>query len=238
MFKSRLFMIPAVVVLTAACSLSVAEEKKVIFKDDFNRADADAAGQGWTSKGAAVLKDKSILFKVNEEEFRPRIKHTFPAQKKGKFTVSFHMDWLRDSEGTWGFFMQLGNSAEIPTLLVYERDLSKGIGVNLLWGGGEQVDNQDAGSFGYFKNGEFKKLFIVNDTRVKNSVVQKAVVTIDVDVDSSTYTVRFNGKTYSDLPFDNKGPIDTIRFITNGCSETGFSRSAIDDVTISKGNNK
>ena len=29
--------------------------------------------------------------------------------------------------------------------------------------------------------------------------------------------------------------IDTIRFITNGCSKTGFSKSAIDDVTISKG---
>ncbi|MFP6670704.1 MAG: hypothetical protein VB857_04745 [Pirellulaceae bacterium] len=46
MFKSRLFMIPAVVVLTVACSLSVAGEKKVIFKDDFNRADADSVGQG------------------------------------------------------------------------------------------------------------------------------------------------------------------------------------------------
>ena len=73
MFTSRLLMIPAVVGLTAVCSLSWAEDKKAIFKDDFNRADADAVGQGWTSRGEAVLKDKAALFKLEEDEFRPRI---------------------------------------------------------------------------------------------------------------------------------------------------------------------
>ena len=235
MSKSRLFMIPAVVGITVGCSLSSAGDQEAIFKDDFNRDDADAVENEWSSKGAAVLKDKAVLFNLKEEEFRPRIKHSFPVQKEGTFTVSFLMDWLRESEGTWGFYMQLGNSAEIPKSLVYERDLAKGIGVNLIWGGGELVDRQDAGSFGYLKNGEFKTLFVVNDRKVENTVVKKAVVTIDVDLDSSTYRVKFNGNTYAELPFDNKGPIDTIRFITNGCSKTGFSKSAIDDVTISKG---
>ncbi|MAT49567.1 MAG: hypothetical protein CMK32_00065, partial [Porticoccaceae bacterium] len=80
----------------------------------------------------------------------------------------------------------------------------------------------------------FKTLFVVNDKKAKESVVEKAVVTIDVDVDAGTFSVTFNGKTYPDLPFDNKGPIDTIRFITNGCSGSGFSKSSIDDVIISK----
>ena len=229
-----MIMIAAAVGTALFCAPTYAEEKEVIFKDDFNRADADVVGHEWSFKGAAVLKDKAVLFKVKEEEFRPRIKHTFPVQKAGKFNVSFLMDWLRDSEGTWGFYMQLGNSAEIPKKLVYLDDLAKDIGVNLIWGGGELVDHQKAGSFGYSKDGVFKTLFVVNDKKAKESVVEKAVVTIDVDVDAGTFSVTFNGKTYPDLPFDNKGPIDTIRFITNGCSGSGFSKSSIDDVIISK----
>ena len=112
--------------------------------------------------------------------------------------------------------------------------LSKGIGVNLVWGGGELVNHQQKGSLGYLKAGEFKSLRVVNDAQVKESVIDRALVTIDVDVDAGTYSVTLDGKTYSDLPLDNKGPIDTIRFITNGCSESGFSRSSIDDITIRK----
>ena len=234
MIVSRLFMVAACVGICMACSLSHGGEKQIIFHDDFNRDDANAVGNEWSSRGAAVLKDNAALFKVKEEEFRPRIKRTFPVQKQGKFTVSFKMDWLRTSEGTWSFHMQLGDSTKIPRLLIYNRDLAKGIGVNLVWGGGELVNFQPAGSFGYSVGGKFKPLFVINDMKNQQTVVEKAVVTIDVDVDSGTYAVTFNGKTYPDLPFDNKGPIDTIRFITNGCSATGFSKSSIDDVVISK----
>lgn len=234
MIESRLLLIAVVVAGAPACSPTNAAEKQVIFHDDFNRDNADGLGNQWSSRGAAVLQDKAALFQVKEEEFRPRIRHAFPLQDRGKFTVSFLMDWLRESEGTWALYMQLGNSAEIPRFLIYEKDLAKGMGVNLVWGGGELVDFQSAGSFGFLKNGKFNRLFVVNDAKVKETTVNRAVVAIDVDVDAGTYTVRFNGKTYPDLPFDNKGPIDTIRFITNGCSATGFSRSSIDDVMISK----
>lgn len=234
MVKTRLFMNIALGSMILGISFAHAVGQKVIFRDNFNREDAVILGNGWLFKGEVVLKDRAVHFKVREQEFRPRIKHAFPVQREGKFTVSFLMDWVRKSEGAWEFYMQLGNSKEIPRKLVYQRDLAKGIGVNLAWGGGEHVDHQKAGSFGYFNKGEFKKLFIVNDLKVKPSVVEKAIVRIDVDVDAGTYSVIFNGKTYPDLPFDNKGPIDTIRFITNGCSETGFSRSSIDDVTITK----
>ena len=171
---------------------------------------------------------------MNEEEFRPRIKHVFPIQTSGKFRASFHMDWVRESEGSWGFYMQLGNSAEMPRLLIRKRDLSKGVAVNLLWGGGDFVDSRDRGSFGYCQDGKFKPLFVANNAQVKDSVVDNSVVTIDVDIDAATYSVTFNGKTYADLPFDNNGPINTIRFITDGCSATGFSRSSIDDVRITR----
>ena len=228
-------MVSACVCICAACSISLGEESKIIFQDDFNRDAADAVGNEWSSKGAVVLKNKAALFQSKEEEFRPRIKRTFPVQKEGKFTVSFLMDWLRESEGTWGFYMQLGNSAEMPRFLIREHDLAKGMGVNLLWGGGEMVDSQARGSFGYLQEGRFNALFVANDKQAENTVVDNPIVTIDVDVDAGTYSVKFNGKTYPDLPFDNKVPIDTIRFISNGCSASGFSKSSIDDVTITKG---
>ena len=144
------------------------------------------------------------------------------------------MDWLRNAEGTWSFYMQLGNSAKIPRLLVYEKDLARGIGVNLVWGGGEPVDSGAPGSFGYYRQGKFKALFVVNDLKSENTIVREPVVTIEVDLDAGAYTVKFNGKTWPGIPFDNKGPIDTIRFLTNGCSSTGFSKSSIDDVTITR----
>jgi hypothetical protein len=221
--------------MCAAGALSHGGETQIILHDDFNRADADVVGSEWSSQGTAVLKGNAVEFTLKEEEFRPRIKRTFPLQKEGKFTVSFKMDWLRESEGTWSFHMQLGHSEALPRLLIYNTDLSKGIGVHLVWGGGELVNFQPAGSFGYLQGGKFKPLFVVNDLKNEQTVVKDPVVTIEVDVDAGTYAVTFNGKTYPDLPLDNKVPFDTIRFITNGCSKSGFSRSSIDDVKVTKG---
>lgn len=216
--------------LTAA----TAGETETIFTDHFDRPDAETVGNDWSSKGSVILKNKAAHFAANEEEFRPRMKHRFPVQEEGKFTVSFRMDWLRESEGTWGFYMQLGNSEEIPKRLVYLDDLWKGIGVNLVWGGGELVNHEKAGSLGYLKGGQFKPLVVINDNRVKSSVVEKAVVTIEVDLDSNSFRLSVGGKTYNDLPLDNEGPIDTIRFITNGCSASGFRKSSIDNVLVTR----
>ena len=58
------------------------------------------------------------------------------------------------------------------------------------------------------------------------------VVTLEIDLDAGTYTVGFNGKTYPNLPLENRGPIDTIRFVASGCSKTGFLKSSIDDLIV------
>ena len=218
----------------ASCSRLYGEENDIVFHEDFNRDDAAELGNEWSSRGSAVLHDGALHFLAKEEEFRPRTQRTFPMQKKGKFTLSFVMDWLRESEGTWSFHIQLGHSAEIPRLLIYNEDLSKGIGVNLLWGGGERVNFEPSGSFGYCRRGKFAPLFVLNDNENKETVVDKPVITIAVDIDAGTYAVKCNGETYPDLPLDNKVPFDTIRFISNGCSKSGFSKSSIDDIKISK----
>lgn len=225
----------AVVLAALVGSVPSAADEPVVFRDEFERDDADEVGNGWSSRGTVVLKDGAAIFRSKEEEFRPRTRRTFPVQKEGTFTASFEMDWVREAEGTWGLFMQLGNSAEFPRFLVRETDLAKGVRVNLLWGGGDQVGGRPAGSFGYLANGKFEPLRVVNDAKAPESVAKSSVVTIDVDLDASTYRIALDGKTYADLPFESKGPVDTIRFIANGCSATGFSKSAIDDVRITKG---
>jgi outer membrane protein assembly factor BamB len=214
---------------------SPSKDPGVLLKDDFNRADADSAGRGWTNKGStkAIIKDNALFFEMDDSYFEPHIVHAFPVQKKGKIRVSYLMDWLRKAEGTWSLSMQLGNSKEIPETIGVESNLAKGIAVNLQWGGGDQIG--DPGTLGYVKDGEFRKLVVVNDAETPGSVVEKPKVTIQVDVDASTYGVTLNGKTYADLPFDNKGPIDTIRFIAHSCGNEGLPRSSIDDVVITTG---
>ncbi|NRB28400.1 MAG: DUF1595 domain-containing protein, partial [Roseibacillus sp.] len=221
--------------MVTCCSLLYAADGQVIFEDDFNRADAEVVGSGWMTSGTAALKGKALHFQLDDGEFRPRASRTFPKWEGGSFKVSFRFDWLRKDEGTWGFYMQLGNSAEMPKSLVYERDLAKGVGVNLAWGGRDLIGGEEPGSFGYFKDRKFNKLFSANDSRRKETLVDNPVVTLEVDLDAGTYAVGFNGKIYPGIPLENKGPIDTIRFVTTGCSKTGFLKSSIDDVVVLEG---
>ena len=247
MNKLRLFHIlaVAVLVLVSGCTTPDARSKaapkaaqqSAILADDFNRADADEVGNGWVSKGSvkAVLKDKAIFFDLDDSYFEPRIERSFPVQSKGKFTVSFLMNWERFNEGTWGLFIQLGNGAAFPKEMEQDSDLAKGVAVNLLWGGGEQLPEDPPGSFGYVKDDAFAKLVVLNDADDEDSLIEKSVVTIDVNMNAATYSMKLNGKTYADLPFDNNVPIDTIRFVAHGASDTGFNSSSIDDVKISTG---
>ena len=235
MFSQRPYQILGFFGLFAACSFSAAKEGDILFMDDFNRADAEAVGNGWMTSGTASLKGKALHFQLDDGEFRPRARRTFPKCEGGTFKVSLRFDWLRKNEGSWGFYVQLGNGAEMPKSLVYERDLAKGVGVNLAWGGRELVGGEEPGSFGYFKDMKFHKLFMANDSRAKDTLVDNPVVTLEVDLDAGTYAVGFNGKTYPDIPLENKGPIDTIRFVATGCSKTGFLKSSIDDVIILEG---
>jgi hypothetical protein len=139
------------------------------------------------------------------------------------------MDWLREDEG------ELGNSKEIPKKLSADSDLDDGIAVTPpLWSGGDQLGYGEAGEFCYVKDGDFKKLAVGNDRDVAESISEKLIVTIDVDLDMGTYSLTLNGKTYPKLPFDDAGPIDSIRFMAHMCCDTGFSKSSIDDVSISK----
>ena len=220
--------------MTAFYSLSHGQEE-VIFKDDFNRADAKTAGNDWITSGAASLKGKALHFQLDDGEFRPRARRTFPIRGGGTFKVSFRLNWLRKDEGTWCFYMQLGNSSKMAKSLVYERDLAKGVGVNLAWGGRDLVGGEEPGSFGYFKDGKFNKLFSVNDAKRKDTVAENLMVMLEIDLHADTYALKFNGKTYPGIPLENKGPIDTIRFVTTGCSKTGFLKSSIDELVVFEG---
>ena len=225
----------AILPLIGCCFLFCAAEGQVIFKDNFNRTNSSSVGNGWMTTESVFLKDKALHFQLNDGEFRPRASRMFPKLERGSFKVSFSLDWLRKDEGTWAFYMQLGNNAEMPKSLIYERDLAKGVGVNLAWGGRDAIGGEEPGSFGYFKDMMFHKLFMANDSSAKNTLVDNPVVTLEVDLDAGTYAVGFNGKTYPNIPLENEGPIDTIRFVTTGCSKTGFLKSSIDDLIVLEG---
>ena len=177
----------------------------MIFQDDFNRADAAVVENDWITNGPAALKGNKLHFQLDDGEFRPRARRTFAKLEGGSFYVSFRFDWLRKNEGSWAFFMQLGNGAKMPKSLIYERDLAKGVGVNLAWGGRDLVGGEAPGSFGYFKDMKFHQLFMANDSRATDTVVSDPVVTLEIDLDVGTYTVRFNGKTYPNLPPREQG---------------------------------
>ena len=235
MFSMRMNRFIFALFATATLPLSHAKEGDVLFQEDFNRKDADSVGNEWLSRGTVNLKGNAMHFGIKEAEFRPRSRHTFPATDDGKVKVSFKWDWLRSAEGTWSFHIQLGNGSKMPKSLAYKEDLAKGVGVNLIWGGGDPVASATKGLFGYIQDGNFTSLFVANDTQAKDTVPKDTTLTIEADTVAGTFSLNYNGQDYKDLPFDNPGPIDTIRFVANGCSTSGFSKSSIDDLVVIEG---
>ena len=151
-----------VLALLISASLLQAEEK-VIFEDNFDRENAEKVGKDWkteTANGAeAKLEDKAALFITTDEDYQPAISHKFTEQSKGKFTVSFVKDWLRDYETDWGFFMQLGSS---KSMTAKDGEINKGVAVNLVWGGGFSINTDDIAVFGQVKGDSVKKLAITS----------------------------------------------------------------------------
>ena len=229
--KLRVGLIAAA--LFSAVSLNA--EEKVIFKDDFNREDSNKVDKGWKVKAGensnVLLEDNAALFITTDEPGQPLLSHKFAEQAKGKFSVSFVMDWTRDYESDWGFYMQLGSSKKMSD----DADaISKGTSVNLVWGGGISIDREDVAVFGYVKEDKVTVLTRLNDNEDEKTVVEKATVKIDVDMDSKTYSLTLNGKVHKSIKFTGDSPIDTIRFIAHNCNPDNFPKSSIDDVKITK----
>lgn len=67
MFKAIL----TIIAVAAMSVLSAAEKPKVIFADDFTRADADKVGNGWKFEGyrTGVLRDGAAFFDLDDGSF-------------------------------------------------------------------------------------------------------------------------------------------------------------------------
>ena len=210
-------------------------DDKTLLSDDFNRDDADKVGKGWKvtaeNESGVVIKDKKASFITTDEEGHPALTKSFKAQSKGKFSASFVMDFMRDFESDWAFYMQLGNSKKMSTK---SDEIAKGLGVNLVWGGGISIDSEEVAILAHVKGDKLVKMTNLNNSEEEKTVVKKAVITIDVDMDAGTYTVSLNGKAFKKAKLDSKDPIDTIRFIAHNVNPDNFSSKAIDDVKVTK----
>ena len=208
-----------------------------IFADDFDRDDAKKPDNGWAltaEYSGAAIEDGALVFQPEDAEFEPNVSHTFPAQSE-PFTVSFAFEWEREYEQVWAVYLQLGSSKDIPKKIESNEDMYKGIAVNLAWGGDYEIGHDgEYGILAHVKDGKFNKLAIIQDKEAEKTVLTDTTMTIDVDPKAGTYSVTVGDKTYKDLAFDNKVPIDTIRFIAHKVNPSNFTSMAIDDVEIVK----
>lgn len=227
-----------IITLIAAQLLNAGE--KVLLEDKFNRGmDGDAIGNAWVTNpgedSKMLLKANAAFFDPTDQENEPRMEHKFDLQESGKFTVAFDFDWIRDFESDWAFYMQLGHSKKMPKKMDFETSSSDGIAVNLVWGGGAAIDmDGEIGVFGYAKGGKVTLKTKINDNDEKDTIIKKKTIIITVDMDKSMFSVMLDGKEYKDMPFDNKLPIDSIRFIADKCNPDNFSKRSIDNVKITK----
>jgi hypothetical protein len=233
MIKRNWLSLAVIVVLSAS---HLYAEDKVLFEDNFDRADSEKIDNGWTvnaeNDAKALLKDKAAFFETTDEEYQPSMAHKFEEQTKGQFTVSFVMDWIRDYETDWGFYMQLGSSKTMEMAKVENQN--KGVAVNLVWGGGFSINSEDISILANVKGEKVNKLTELNNSEEEKTVVKNTVIKIDVDMNSKTYAVTVNGKEYKKLAFDNDNPIDTIRFIAHNVNPSNFPKKSIDNVKITK----
>jgi len=197
-----------------------------LFSDDFNRADSDTVGNGWTVEeggGDVDIVNGHLYFgDTNDESNRPLVSHSFATVTSGFMSWSFTFDWMRTGgEQTYRLFMQLGDS-DLMTTPGSGEEPNAGVAANLVWtdiGGNHE-------SLGYAVSGAYTSI-----AQVSGSLT----VEIVADLDTQTYAVFLDGTgVLCGVPFDNAVDIDTIRIISDQINDNNFSGRRFDDVVVSE----
>jgi len=130
----------------------------VFFQDNFERADSDTVGNGWTEVDGSASAEAGVYegrmnFTYNDDAWQPIVSHTFEKQSAGIIQWNFTFAFDRvGAEGNYRVYLQLGDSS-LMVAPSTETNIRTGVGVNLGW-----MDNADAGvpndeSLVYWENG-------------------------------------------------------------------------------------
>jgi hypothetical protein len=150
---------------------------------------------------------------------RPLVRQSFPQLTSGSMVWEYDFDWTRTgSEGGYALLMQVGEGA-----LLSDNAQDTGVGVNLIWtavGGTHQT-------LGYRKDGV---------TTGIQTLSGSAHLTVEVNLDTDTYSVAVNGvQALGGIPFEDGVSLDTVRFFTSGLNEINFSGRCFDNAASSGG---
>jgi hypothetical protein len=203
---------------TATVNITVAQAGPIL-SDNFNRANSNTVGGGWSEvepagTSAAIANQKLFFAQSSDIANRPLVKRSFSPVSTGTLQWDFEFDWTRiGAEGIYSFLMQLGSGMS-------DTSQNGGAGVNLIWtsiGGNHQ-------SLG-FRQG--------NNVTLLTEVSGPAQIRVVANLVSKTYSVAVNGTVIqSNIAFDSNVPLDTVRYFTDGLNEANFAGRTIDNVTI------
>ena len=197
----------------------------ILVDDQFDRADSSVVGNAWVEvevTGQTQLLNGALSFDAVDEPYRPLIYKTFTQQTSGIVSWVFDLDFRRTgSEGTYAFWMQLGDSSQLSVA----DPTSLGVAVNLKWGGPTEGLLAHEG-LGYVVGGAVNEVTTVSGLQT---------VVVQADLDAQNYSIDVNGQLVGLIPFDNAVPIDTVRFFTNGLSQVNFASRLVDNVFVQVG---
>ena len=206
------------------------------FIDDFNRGTTASVGNCWveeleTGGADATIATNRLQLSSTDELNAPRISHTFTQVSTGSLIWSYVFNWDRTgAEGTYGLWMQLGNSALMVDPATSD---NTGVAVNLKWAGTNRGMTNDEG-FGYVQGAAVTEVAVVSGGPANDHTIE-----VIADLDLNTFTLKIDDVVQaSDVAFDNNVNIDAVRIYADEIDDTNFANREFDDLTIQLNTNQ
>jgi len=212
----------------------------MLLYDDFNRADSNTLGNGWTEtdSGAgaeASIDNNELDFAADDNDYQPIVSNTFTKQTSGKITWSFIQEFERTgAEGAYEVWLQLGDSA---TMVSPATSITTGVAVNLRWGDDTNGFTDEEG-FGYYDGSSATQIAVVSGYDGYNTG-GFAYVTVTADLDANTFDLSVTGDglisgtgSATGVAFDNNVDIDTVRICFHEIGNTNMGTMDMDHMVI------
>ena len=200
------------------------------FTDDFNRGTTATVGNCWveeleTGGADATIATNRLQLSSTDELNAPRISHTFTQVSTGSLIWSYVFNWDRTgAEGTYGLWMQLGNSALMVDPATSD---NTGVAVNLKWAGTNRGMTNNEG-FGYVQGAAVTEVAVVSGGPANDHTIE-----VIANLDLNTFVLKIDDVVQaSGVAFDNNVSIDAVRIYSDEVDDSNFANREFDDMTI------